>query len=101
LVTHNPDPSFSLQEQIQMLAQFVNDNARTVAEHGGLIADLQGKLRELEAGTATLERNLLERIEIRLDEFDDRLNTKQVLDLRWAIAGLAISFVGTVLSLGT
>jgi hypothetical protein len=59
------------------------------------------QLRDLEVGAVELERNLLDRIETQIQQLDDKVNRVQVLDLRWAICGLLISFFGTVWSFGT
>jgi hypothetical protein len=101
LVTHNVDISLPLQEQIKRLAQFANNRAREAAEVVKKLGALERDFGKLEHGTAELERNLLEHMETQIRELDNRLDSIQALDLTWAIRGLFISFVGTVLSFGT
>ena len=101
LVTHNIDITLPLQEQIKRLAQFANNLSRGAAELEKQIAALGRDLKKARADTAELERKTWAHIQSQIQSLDERINSVQVLDLRWAIWGLFISFVGTALSFGT
>ena len=101
LVTHNVDITLSLQEQIKRLAQFVNNRSREAADMEKKITDLERELRQARDETSALERKALAHIETQIEQLSDRLDSIQVLDLRWAIWGLFVTFVGTVVSFGT
>jgi hypothetical protein len=44
---------------------------------------------------------MLDYMETQIQALDNKINRTQVLDLTWAIRGLLISAVGTLLSFGT
>lgn len=100
-MTHNIDITLPLQEQIKRLAQFANNLSRGAAELEKQIAAVGRDLKKARADTAELERKTWAHIQSQIQSLDERINSVQVLDLRWAIWGLFISFVGTALSFGT
>jgi len=95
------DSSLPLQEQIIRLSRFVNDRSRDGAAIQVAINNLRRELSRAELATTGMRQEILGRIETEVKALNDKLDSKQVLDLGWAISGLFISFVGTVLSLGT
>lgn len=100
-VTHNVDITLPLQEQIKRLADFVNRRSKESGEMGSMIRKLQHELEQVKDAASGLRRDLLAHIEAQIKQLDDRIDGIQALDLTWAIWGLLISFVGTVLSFGT
>jgi hypothetical protein len=100
-VEHHVDISLSLHEQISRLADFVNTRAREAARMSTKIADVERELDRVRHETSELERRTLAHMESQIQQLNDRLDGIQVLDLTWAIWGLFLSAVGTVLSFGT
>ncbi|OMC57429.1 hypothetical protein A5747_03435 [Mycobacterium sp. IS-836] len=93
------DFTLPLQEQIKRLTEYVNKKAEQAAEMQGNIARLQRDLEKARDKTSELKRETWAHIETQIQQLNDRLNNIQALDLTWAIWGLFITFVGTVLSL--
>lgn len=97
---HQVDITLTAREQIKQLAEHVNKRSREAIAMQKSVDDLGRDLKRLADGAVELERSLLARFETRLDQFDGRLNTTQVLDLTLAIWGLGITFAGTLLGFG-
>lgn len=95
------DPKLKLRDQVKQLAVFVNNRSQEAAERDKRITDLGRKLRRAQVATTELKRDVLDRIETEVKALNDKLDRKQVLDLGWAIWGLFVTFVGTVLTFGT
>lgn len=87
--------------QLKRLAIFVNDRSQEGAAQDKRIDDLAKELQKAVIGSSDLKREILERIESKLKELDDKLNRKQVLELTWAIWGIGITAVGAVAGFGT
>lgn len=100
LALHHVDTTLPLQEQIELLAQYVNKRSTEAAEMDKKIGELGQELEKVKDGSAQLERKVLAHIESQIKDLNDKLNRTQVLDLRCAIAGLFITFIGICWGLG-
>jgi hypothetical protein len=95
------NPTSSLSDEVARLVDVVNDHSREGAERDRLIGGLRHDLNQAQLATTTLGQQLADRIEAEIKELNDKLNKKQVLDLRWAIGGLFITFIGILCGIGT
>ena len=95
------DPKLKLRDQIKQLAVFVNNRSQEAAERDKRITDFGRELRRAQVATTELKRAMLDYMETQIQALDNKINRTQVLDLTWAIRGLLISAVGTLLSFGT
>lgn len=100
LVTHNVDTSQDLQAQILRLADFANEKSREIARAEGKITELRTDLDHAKITTSKVERTVLTRLENEIQELRGELKRVQVLDLKPAIVGLAITALGLLLSIG-
>ena len=68
---------------------------------GSPIVDLRRKINEVHAHATDLASQTVAHIQEQIDYLQHEFDTKQVLDLRWAIYGLLLTVVGIGLSYGT
>jgi hypothetical protein len=100
-VGFNLDTSLTVQEQLERLAQFVNHRSREAAQMESMIVALRQEVTKAHQHASDLASKTFAHIETQIQQLTDRLDKTQVLDLRWAIVGLAISAFGIALSYGT
>jgi hypothetical protein len=97
----NLDESLDTPAQLAQLTGFVNRLAIGLANAEAAIYELGVTLERARAEVRDGDAQTLAEAGAALRRFADQLNRAQVLDLRYAIAGVAISGVGAVLSLCT
>ena len=66
-----------------------------------LIINITEDLKKARADTEELQRKTWDHIQSQIRELNDKLNSLQVLDLRWAIWGLLITLGGILWGIGT
>ncbi|BBX38911.1 hypothetical protein X011_25580 [Mycobacterium tuberculosis variant microti OV254] len=98
---HNVDITQNLHEQIKRLAQYVHDRTDESSKMALDITKLTLEVDGVKDAVSELECKMREHTTSEIQAFDNKLDSKQALDLTWAIWGILVSFVGTVLSLGT
>jgi hypothetical protein len=96
--TFRPNPALSPEEQFAELVAFVNNVAGRLPEVEKEIGRLDGRIDGVIADTAKGVADALAHAESVNEQLQARLDLKQVLDLRWAITGLAITVAGILLS---
>jgi hypothetical protein len=92
------DQTLPLEQQVAQLADYANKLQQAVPKLKQEIHRLDGRIDEAQAGASELAEKLLAHLRDAIDQLSKRLNEAQVLDLRWAIFGLAITVVGTLMS---
>jgi hypothetical protein len=92
------NPSLPLDEQIAQLVTFVNNLAERLPELAEEIGRLDGRIDKVSADAAKAAADALSHMKSGIDKLTGRIERSQVLDLRWAIAGLFITVVGIALS---
>jgi hypothetical protein len=66
-----------------------------------LIISITEDLKKARADTEELQRKTWDHIQSQIRELNDKLNSLQVLDLRWAIWGPLITLGGILWGIGT
>jgi hypothetical protein len=64
------------------------------------IENLRGEIKEVRVHASDLATQTVAQLQDQIDDLRRELDTKQVLDLRWAIYGLLITVFGIALSYG-
>lgn len=100
LITHNVDTSTDLQTQILRLADFTSARSREIARAEDKIAELRTDLDHAKIDASKVERTVLTRLGNDVQQLRGELKRVQVLDLKPAIWGLAITALGLALSTG-
>lgn len=101
-LTFNIDNSVSTAENLERLADFVNRlSGNTILQLEQQIVTLRDDIKEARAHASDLASKTLTHIEQQIDYLQQELDTKQVLDLKWAIWGLFITVGGIAWGLGT
>lgn len=100
-VGHIVDTSLSLQDQVSQLAEFVNRRSDELGRSERRLDEVHRAVGQARENASALAANALAHIEVEITQLRRDLDRVQVLDLRWAIAGLAISLVGIMLGYGT
>jgi uncharacterized protein YoxC len=100
-VTHNVDTSLSVQEQINRLVQFVNNRSAELSQLESQVSEVRRAVSQAREHATDLATKTLAHIETQIQQLRSDLDKVQVLDLRCAIAGLAVTFVGIALGYGT
>lgn len=98
---HQVDITLSLSEQIAQLAQYVNDRTNEASQMAINTTKLELDIHGVKEEMMDLERKLKVHMDTQIQAFDRNLDSRQALDLTWAIWGLLISFVGTAWGFGT
>ncbi|MCA2241157.1 hypothetical protein JF781_02110 [Mycobacterium sp. WUMAC-067] len=98
---HIIDITQSLDEQVKRLVQYVNDRTGEASEMAINITKLRLDIDGVKDTVTELERNMKAHTATQIQTFDRNLDSRQALDLTWAIWGLLVSFVGTASGFGT
>jgi hypothetical protein len=101
-VTFNVISSMSTEENLERLAQFVNNlSGKTIPQIERHIVNLRSDINKTRTHASDLASQTVAHFQERIDSLQQELDNKQVLDLRWAIYGLLITVIGIALSYGT
>ncbi len=92
------DPIERLHARTERLLQIVNDLSDELTKAEVRIHDLDNALEQARIEAREGDQRTRADAEAAIDRFAQRLNRSQVLDLRWAIAGVFFSMFGAVLS---
>jgi hypothetical protein len=101
-LTFGIDRTKSTVENFERLVDFVNRlSGNTILQIEQQIDELRRDIKDARAHASDLASRTLAHLEQRIDYVQKELDTKQVLDLRWAIYGLLITVIGIGMSYGT
>jgi hypothetical protein len=101
-LTFNVANTVSTAENLERLADFVNRlSGNTIPHLEQQIVSLRGDIKDARAYAADLVSQTVTQLQEQINHLEQELDSKQVLDLRWAIYGLLITVGGIALGLGT
>ncbi|WP_006241813.1 hypothetical protein [Mycolicibacterium tusciae] len=95
LAVNEGDP---IQLQIAHLVVYINDLNKRVSGIDKRVSVVDRDIGKVRNDLSTKQRETLAHMQGQIVDFDRRLDMKQVVDLRWAIRGLVITAIGSLLS---